>query len=224
MDNPKTVNNEELVQAQAEIISDLQKDIESLRTELHEGKNTVDKEAIDREIELLYDPYDSQRPYKIIGEIAPDNEYPEGQVLRWLSPRFREVRGMRGWVALQYGDTYTGKNGELLKKYIPDPPARMVGSDKLDSYVRRADLILGRLDKRIWQSRRLKAILESARRRGSLESDKPIKIRDGVWLTGEGLKKDENPKQGLRPRNKDAKPDGVHRHELFKEKENESKE
>jgi hypothetical protein len=171
----------------------LQEEIARLKTRLDEGDTKAERDLIDEAIAVLDDPYDVQNPHKILGPIPPDDEFPEGQMLRWLNPRYRDNRMMRGWVYMQGGDKYTGENGEKLKGLLSEVPQRMQGPDKIDSYVRRGDTILGRLDKRTWDARQTKRVLEDARRRGRLEDDKPIKLREGVYLTGDGIKKDDQP-------------------------------
>jgi hypothetical protein len=177
----------EELQEQNKTLMDMMK---TMRTEMREGKNQVDHDMIEEAMSVLYDPYEVQSPFRIIGDIPPDNEFPEGQALRWLNPRLRDGGKWMGWELLQWGDKYTGEQGEKLHGLISDRPARMKGPDRMDSYITRGDSVLGRLDKRIWHSRQVKRELEDARRRGELNSKEPIKLADGVYLTGDGIKKD----------------------------------
>jgi len=170
-------------------VAKLQQMVQDLKKELREGKPGIDSELIEREIAVLFDPYDIQNPFKIDGTIPPDNEYPEGQVLRWLSPKYRDRRGKRGWVFMTWDDAYAT---EALK-CVKEPPERMVGPAGLDNNIRRADLVLGRLDARVFESRRMKPVLESMRRRGNYDESTITTLRKGVSIVGEGSKRDENP-------------------------------
>lgn len=185
--------NDELIEALTKEREALLEQISLLRTEVRGGKKQSDLEQIEKALAVLEDPFDSQNARKIIGEIPPDEECPEGQVLRWVSPRYREVRGLRGWEPLQWGDQYTGEKGEKLKGIIPEVPRFIQGADHLDSYVRSGDVILARLDKRIWNARQTKRVLEDARRKGQLNVTEPIRLREGVYLTGDGIKTDSEP-------------------------------
>jgi hypothetical protein len=148
--------------------------------------------------ELLYDPYDHQNALEIIGEIPPNAEYPDGQVLGWKRPLNRASRGWRGWVALQWGDEYTGENGELLKDYVAEPPQRMLDQQDMDSYVRRGDVVLARLDKLIFQSRLRKQELESEARKGLAQYPRMASERKDVTFFGDGFTKSERPSGGYR--------------------------
>jgi hypothetical protein len=216
--------NRELIQELQEQNKILQDNIAHLKKQVKEGEPAAHRDTLDDAIAVLDDPYDVQNPFKIIGDIPPDEEFPEGQVLRWLNPRYREVRMWRGWVPLQWGDKYTGENGEKLKALVAEPPHHMQGPDRLDSYVRRGDTILGRLDKRIWDARQSRRVLEDARRRGRLEDSEPVKLRSGVYLTGDGIKRDEDPKYRREPGAPEVPFDersgeGTHRTQLTKTEE-----
>lgn len=206
----------EELQEQNQVLADT---VSQLRTEMREGKTQVDRDLISEAISVLYDPYDIQSPFRILGDIPADDEFPDGQALRWLLPRYREGK-WRGWKPLQWGDKYTGDGGEKLEGLISDSPVRMHGPDQLDSYVRRGDVILGRLDKRIWVSRQARRELEDARRRGQLRSNDKIKLGEGVYLTGEGIREDKDPKSRKRPSDPDVPFDketgtGAHRTQLM---------
>lgn len=203
MANAKSTDNELLIALQEELT--IHKDmVRQLRKEMTETKTDAQSELtlIEEQLKILHDPYEAQRPFAIFGDIPPDDDFPQGQVLRWLNPRLRDSRTMRGWQYLQWGDKYTGENAEKLEGLVPTPPPRMEQPGHIDSYLRRTDCILGRLDKRIWVSRQLKRELECARRRGYLESTQREMIAKGVSFVGEGLKRDEAPKSGLKPRSK----------------------
>ena len=151
------------------------------------------------EAEILYDPYYSKRPYMIIGEIPPDQTFPEGQVLGWKNEKHREQRrGWRGWRPMGYGDQYTGKDGELLKNYIVDPPPRMEGSTKMDNWVRRTDSVLCRLDKRIFDARQTRRETLSRRNVSGAGSSRTQVLKDGVEVVGAGLRTQDRPAGGFR--------------------------
>lgn len=183
------------------------------RDELQAGPDASDDEPLfdESQAQLLYDPYDSKNPFKIIGEIASDDDYPNGAVLRWCSPAYRAKRTWRGWTPFEYGDKYTGKDGELLSQYIPDPPPRM-DNEGLDNYVRRGDVILSRLDKRIWESRQAKRMMDSQRNQGRAGSRAKTVLGDGVEIVGQGLRRSERPRGGFRPEQESApQAPGAHR-------------
>ena len=94
-----------------------------------------------QEPELLYDPFDSKNPHKIISN-------PSGFKLGWKNPMYRENhRGWRGWITVSYEDDI-GKN---LGKYLLDPPRKMSHHD--DLLVRRGDVILCKLPEDMWLAR-----------------------------------------------------------------------
>jgi hypothetical protein len=148
---------------------------------------------------ILYDPYTAKNPFKVIGEIVPDDEYPEGAIVAWKSPAYRERRQWRGWKPFSYGDRYTGKTGEMLSQYIPDPPPMLAASGQLDNYVRRGDVVLSRLDKRIFQSRQEQRLLDSRERQGMAGSSRKTVLGDGIELVGTGVQRSKRPRGGFRP-------------------------
>lgn len=151
------------------------------------------------EAEVLYDPYYSKRPYQIIGEIPPDANYPEGQVLGWKNESHREQRrGWRGWIPMEYGDQYTGEDGVHLSKYIVDVPPRLEGSAKIDNNVRRADSLLCRLDKRIFVSRQKRRETLAKRNVSQAGTSRTNVLRDGVSVTGDGLRSQARPAGGFK--------------------------
>lgn len=151
------------------------------------------------EAEVLYDPYYSKNPYQIIGEIPPDAKYPAGQVLGWKNEKHREERrGWRGWIPMEYGDEYTGEGGKLLAQYIVDPPPRLEGSSKMDNTVRRADVVLCRLDKAIFETRQKRRETLGNRNVSAAGSSGTKVLRDGVEVTGAGLQKQARPAGGFK--------------------------
>ncbi len=172
---------------------------EQYRRELEAGReDSEDDEFGESDATLLYDPYDTQNPFQICGEIEPCDEYPDGAVVGWKSPAYRERRQWRGWIPFEYGDQYTGKTGEHLTNYIPDPPPRIDG-EGLDNYVRRGDVVLARLDKRIFESRQAKRVLESQRNMGKAGSRAKTVLGEGVEIVGRGVSKSQRPRGGFRP-------------------------
>lgn len=166
-------------------------------------------EDAEMSVELLHDPYDVQNPLAIkqvevaqgIFEpvrIPPEEQFPEGQVLGWKSPRYRDRRGWRGWIEIKIGDKYAGKDGELLSNYLPDPPRRMEGESKMDTCVRRAGMVLARLDKRIWDARNQKREMRSNLQTGKINKDSPKFDRSGVELFGDGLTDQKRPRGGFK--------------------------
>lgn len=98
-------------------------------------------EQAPQEPTLLYDPFDSKNPHKIV-------KHPPGFRLGWKNPMYRENhRGWRGWVPVKY-DSDVGRN---LKSYLLDPPRKMAHQD--DDMVRRGDSILCMLPEDMWLAR-----------------------------------------------------------------------
>ncbi len=193
--------------------------VDDLKVQMEDGKGEVTRDEINRAMEVLYDPYDVQDPFKILAEIPPDETDPDGQVLQWKSPRYRERRGWRGWIPIHWDDQYG--NEETLAKYVLEPPARMVGPDKVDSCVRRGDKVLSRLNKRIWQSRQLKRELLQAQQQGMYEQGQEQIIREGLRIVGKGLQRDDAKKpktsEHYQEFDKDSALDGVHRTGLMED-------
>lgn len=160
------------------------KEIQELKQRLTEleafqsgGTSAMDRELIERELKLIDDPFKRQNPFDVQGTIPPDADFPEGQAVTWLNPKVREQLGMNGWEYMRWGDFYVGEKGEKLKGIIPDLPALMAGQDRQDSLVRRQDMILGRLDKRLWDSRQTWRELESARQLSSLKEETRARLQ-----------------------------------------------
>ena len=190
----------ENIMAAREIESqELQENIYRLGQGLEEREGTG--EVIERDGEILYDPYSVQYPFTIKSEIPPNAECPDGQILGWKSPAYRKKRGWRGWVAIEHGDSYAGKDDEFLSNYIPDPPERMIGPDQLDNYVRRADMVLARLPKPIAEARARKRELQSKRKQMAANSGRTQVLREGVEIVGEGAIPAKNPRRefGIAP-------------------------
>lgn len=197
---------EEELQAQKELR-------EHYQTELEAGRDGSEDDTLfdESQAQLLYDPFDSKNPFKVIGEIPADDQYPSGAVIRWCSPEYRAKRTWRGWIPFEYGDDYTGKDGEHLANYIPDPPPRM-DNKNLDNYVRRGDVVLARLDKRIWESRQAKRLMDSQRNQGKAGSRAKTVLGDGVEIVGRGVSRSERPRGGFRPEQESAPlAPGAHR-------------
>lgn len=156
-------------------------------------------EPTEPEVELVRDPYSEHDALSITGEIPPDETYPEGQVLTWLSPAVRDRLGWNGWIALEWGDEYTGKDGEKLIEYgIQKPPENYAGGGKIDSLVRMGDVILGRLDKR-WYNQRVAANLEKSNRQRQMnrsQGDLPLEGTHGTLSIGKGLERDPSGAKG----------------------------
>lgn len=123
----------------------IQQDGTAVQTGVHE--------QTPQEPELLYDPFDSKNPHKII-----DN--PPGYRLGWKNPMYREKhRGWRGWITVSYDDEI----GRNLSKYLLDPPRKMSHVD--DNLVRRGDVILCKLPEKMWLARQQRRVDRAARNR-----------------------------------------------------------
>ncbi len=108
---------------------------------------------------VVYDPYDSQNPHKILAD-------PPGFKLGWKNPLYRDGhRGWRGWRVVEH-DSEIGRN---LKRYLLDPPRRM--EHAVDNYVRRGDSVLCFLERDIWEARQKRRTDLAARRAGAHAQD-----------------------------------------------------
>lgn len=180
----------------AKKIADYQAELERMRQAY--ADDSTDQPSHEGVI-LAEDPFDNHNAFKIHGEIEPCDEYPNGAVIQWKNPMYRERRTWRGWEPFEWGDEYTGQNGELLSKYIPDPPQALRGPDRIDNYVRRGDVVLARLDKNIFLARQEKRFRDSQARSGKATSDKRTVLADGVEIYGPGATDSRRPSGGFRP-------------------------
>lgn len=192
-----TVEKNEEVLLYKELLAQAQKTIEQFQ------ETTGQK--LPKEVVVPYDPWDIHNPYDIIGEIPPDANFPNGQVVAWKNPTMRNDSsiGWRGWRPFKYGDEYTGPEGEKLADYIPDPPVRMEGRQHMDSYVRRGDIILCRLDKVLHDTRRTLRELRSDAARGRVVL---TYARPGTAVIGEGITNSERPAGGFSTGEGDKEP------------------
>ncbi len=159
-------------------------------------------------IEMVYDPFDEQnelsfKSVEVLDKhgdwtghwetvmIDADDDFPEGQVLGWKSPRVRADKGWRGWQAILFGDQYCGENGELLTKYLVNPPVPGAGKEDgdFDRHITRKGLVLARLDKRIGDARDRNSVLKGEKMRGEAHTSKTIGVARHVSLVGEGMKR-----------------------------------
>jgi len=147
---------------------------------------------------VIRDPYSVVKPFRIAGRLPADDESKSGWVLGWKSERLRNNSGIgwRGWIPLEYGDRFTGENGEKLKDCIPDPPRRMQGPDHIDNLVRRADTILCRIQADYFDDRQAKSAEESRSMVAELTTPENQEILPGVTTIGGGRKADKNPTFG----------------------------
>jgi hypothetical protein len=169
------------------------------------AKSKTKKKSIGARLQA--DPYANANPYafkedenlppseRMRGFIPPDDDYPEGQILRWVNPVIREKRGLRGHIMMEWSDPYiAGKDiaetRANLAKYLPDPPDKFAHSD--DNFVTRGDSILARLDKAIFDSRQLqRQVKADANMRAAAAAEH-------AGLEGEGLTDDKPTRRDLR--------------------------
>jgi hypothetical protein len=189
----KSETMENIMEAREIESQELRQTIYQLEQGLNEREATG--EVIEREGEIVYDPYSVQNPFTIKTEIPPNQDFPDGQILGWKSPSYRKKRGWRGWIPIEHGDHYAGDNDEFLSTYIPDPPERMIGPDAIDNYVRRADMVLARLSKPIAEARARKRELLAKRKRLAAQAGGTEVLRDGVEIVGEGATPAKNPRR-----------------------------
>lgn len=149
-------------------LDDLQKQLDALQVEKDDVGRKLDSmpgpfdgntalpidrlasEATSEEIEraqVVRDPWAGKNALKILS-------HPPGRRLQWISPQYRERRGMRGWEPVRFDDAI----GRELHKYITDPPTRMEGLADIGSVVRRGDVVLASIDEGIFQARRQRGL------------------------------------------------------------------
>lgn len=178
--------------------ADLQKQIDELRGERAEllglVKALTDEDTdVEREVETLIDPYAEDAPFSITGKIPPDETHPEGQVLRWLNAEARDRQGRwRGWEVMKWGDQYTGKpEDKKLREYgVTDPPAIMASGEKFDNSVKRGDLVLGRLDGRVYRARCAQSVRRANESRAAANRFTTTIPKEGAVPFGSGLQDD----------------------------------
>lgn len=180
--------------------------VKEYRDELMKLRQAGTAGPVVEEPTLLEDPFDNHNAFKIHGEIEPCDEYPKGAVVQWKNPEYRARRTWRGWVPFEWGDEYTGKDGEHLHKYIPDPPKALAGPDRVDNHVRRGDVVLARLDKEIFLARQQNRIATSRKKMGQSTDGRTTVLADGVEIFGPGATDSRRPAGGFRP-----EPDNVSR-------------
>lgn len=175
---------------QAKAAKDVRKENEDLQKEIADLKAQIaaDKAAgreSDPEPVLLYDPYDTDiNPLRI-------KKHPEGKHLSWKNPVFRDQKGWKGWVPVEW-DSEIGQN---ITDYVNDPPSQMEGTNKQDNYVRRGtDCILCWIDKRIWDTRQLKRTLKANRMQARANAADNRVIQDGVSTYGKGIERTSSSK------------------------------
>lgn len=116
-------------------------------------------EQVQQEPQLLYDPFDSKNPHKIV-------KHPPGFRLGWKNPMYRENhRGWRGWVPVKYDSDV----GRALKTYLLDPPRKMSHQD--DDLVRRGDSILCMLPEEMWLKRQRDRVERAERNKSAHSRD-----------------------------------------------------
>jgi len=171
----------------SEVAKTFEQVLEETRLKIKKLQETKQLDELDANV--LVDPWTSQDPLAITGYIEPDAKCKYGQMLAWRNPRLRNKSaniGWMGWIPLEYGDPYTGENGEFLSKYLKEIPARLEGTAQLDNYVRRGDAVLCRLPVEVWQKRQIdrEAKYLSVRNQLKLPTETPnrsVTAIDGVF-------------------------------------------
>lgn len=149
---------------------------------------------------VISERFSENDPFAITGRIpATEPSDPEGGwVLGWKSERLRNgsALGWRQWEPLEFGDRFTGENGEKLRPYVPDAPRRMRGPDRIDNLVRRADTVLCRKEAKLWEAEQAAAVKKSQDRVAGLAVPEGMEILPGVQTIGSGRRVDPRPNFG----------------------------
>jgi hypothetical protein len=182
------------VRSVQERISEYEAVLEKLKAELPKD------EKPEVSFDIIRDPYDQHDPYFIKAFIPPDDDFPKGQALSWKNEAYRSGGRWRGWTLMTYDDPYY----KFLEDCIPDPPKKIEGSTKMDNYIRRQDLILCRLDKRLFDARQYKRIKKSDEAR-RISSREVVETPTGISVWGPGCEKDSGGGSWLYSRHADAR-------------------
>lgn len=144
------------------------------------------------------DPFAPKAPFHVIGRAPGDEQSPTGYVYGWKSEKLRNsgvTGGWKGWEALTWDHPAMAD----IHKYIPSAPMRMAGSEHTDNLVRRADLILCRINAEWFDARQESSAEESRRRVADLAVEEGQEILPGVTTFGGGRRVDKNPTFGGKP-------------------------
>lgn len=163
----------------------------------YDGSTTLPQDhtasqATSSEIEraqVLRDPWAGQDALEIL-------RHPPGKRLQWISPQYRERRGMRGWEPVRHDDAI----GRELHLYINDPPSRMEGMAQLTEVVRRGDVVLAWIDEGIYQSRRDTSLRKANRNLNQATQRGNQPVGKFGRTTDEGLRDDPDSKYRYKPR------------------------
>lgn len=149
---------------------------------------------------VVSENFSQQDPFDIVGRIPPSEpgDPESGWVLGWKSERLRNGSGMGWgeWQPLEFGDRFTGENGEKLKPYVPEAPRRMRGPDRLDNMVRRADVILCVIPADVFDKKQAAGAQKSRARVEGLAIPDGTEVLPGVHAFGGGRKVDTRPNFG----------------------------
>jgi len=182
------------VDAQAEV-DDLNDELKNL---IAKEKGDIAKaetagEVIERFVKVYKDPYESHAPHKILKDLPPDKDGPEGYKLGWKQTKKRQERGWNGWEACKWSDPWFGKDGKNLGEFVSDPPMRYQGADQIDEYIRRGDTVLCRLNMLWWKARTMRPVVESLKRKQAAGSQAPMETEiTGTELFGPGMQDDRD--------------------------------
>ena len=178
---------------QAKTAKEVREENEALQKEIADlkAKIAADKVAgrdTSPEPVLLFDPYDTDiNPLRI-------KKHPEGKHLSWKNPTFRDQKGWKGWVPVEWDDEI----GQHITDYVNDPPSQMEGTSKQDNYVRRdTDCILCWIDERIWNTRQLKRTMKAARMQQRANAAANQQIQEGVSTFGKGVERTKSSRSSV---------------------------
>jgi len=180
------------IEVKSEVSTAAEERMERLETQLAEIRDYYGHTGDDAEsgVTQLIDPYENHNAFKVLGDIEPCTEYPDGAKVAWKNPEYRKRRGWRGWDVFEWGDKFTGEKGELLTNYIPDPPEHMLAHKDIDQAVRRGDVVLARLPMNLWEARQQKRLSKSRSKQAAATDPRSTTLQDGVVLTGPGATRD----------------------------------
>jgi len=147
------------------------------------------KKTVEPDVEILRDPYVSDRPYKIIKDLPPSPGSPKGWALGWKWPAYRDRRGWNGWEIMRW--SMVEKENIDLSEYLGEPPVRMQGSEHTDDIIRRGSDVLCRIPRHWMDEREDRKRVKRLEREKAATAEGSQRINDLATMTGPGLETED---------------------------------
>lgn len=141
------------------------------------------------DVEILKDPYVSDRPYKVLKDLPSSPGCPQGWALGWKWPAYRDRRGWNGWEIVKW--SLIDKENIKLGEYLGEPPIRMQGADHIDDTVRRGSDVLCRIPRHWLDQRQEEKRIKRQKQLDNAGAGGTQRINDIASLTGPGMQTEE---------------------------------